>query len=103
MGGRSIITTGTLPRILYFEWDPVKSASNKLKHGVDFDEATAIWNDPGRARLRSTSPGVEPRQLIVGRIDGKLYTAVVTLRGQAIRIISVRRARRKEGAHHAGS
>lgn len=103
MGGRGGKASGgadpeDLP--LRFEWDPIKSASNKLKHGVDFEQAKAIWQDPGRAQLRAVSDKSEPRELIIGLIDGRMYTAVITRRSGAIRIISVRRSRRKEEDHH---
>ena len=34
-----------------FEYDPDKSAANREKHGIDFDEAQALWNDPYRGRM----------------------------------------------------
>jgi len=84
-----------------FEWDPAKSTSNKQKHGVDFSDAQAIWEDTDRAVLDSKY-GAEPRHLTIGLIDGKLYTAVTTMRGSTIRIISVRRSRKEEEGHHGG-
>jgi uncharacterized DUF497 family protein len=93
-GGRRIGPGG-----LEFEWDPAKSASNKIKHGVDFDEAKAIWQDPGRAVIQSTRSS-EPRQMTTGFVHGRLYTAITAWRGQAIRIISVRPAMRVEKARH---
>ncbi|MDR1150945.1 MAG: BrnT family toxin [Bifidobacteriaceae bacterium] len=102
-GGEGDIVPVVEPEPLRFEWDPAKSASNKAKHGVDFEEAKAIWRDPDRAQLMPVSPRSEPRQLIVGLINGKMYTAVITLRNGTTRIISVRRSRRnEEEKHHAG-
>jgi uncharacterized protein len=75
-----------------FEYDPAKSAANKAKHGIDFEEAKALWDDRSYATWRVMS-GSEPRFLVVGRIGGKLWTAVATDRGGVTRIISVRRAR----------
>ena len=86
---------------LRFEWDPAKSASNKIKHGVDFEEARVIWQDPDRAVVQSTV-STEPRQMTTGLLNGKMYTAITTMRGDAIRIISVRRARKVEEARHGG-
>ncbi len=78
-----------------FEFDPRKSNTNKLKHGIDFHEAQRLWNDSFRvdAPVRWTD---EPRWISVGVIDGVFWTAVWTKRGEAVRIISVRRARRDE-------
>jgi hypothetical protein len=78
-----------------FEYDPAKSAANKAKHGIDFEEAQALWRD-GRAISEPAAALLEPRFLITGRIGGKLWTAVVTYRQQSVRIISVRRARAHE-------
>jgi uncharacterized DUF497 family protein len=80
-----------------FEFDAAKSAANRLKHGIDFPTAQALWHDPRALRVPvNRSALVEPRWLVVGRIDGRLWTAVVTERGDRIRIISVRRARPEE-------
>jgi uncharacterized DUF497 family protein len=80
-----------------FEFDPKKSASNKAKHGIDFVDAQALWNDIDRIErpARSTT---ERRSLITGRIGPTLWTAFVTYRhdDKTIRIISVRRARHSE-------
>jgi len=78
-----------------FEYDPSKSASNKSKHGIDFDEARALWDDDARVGFEARTTG-EVRRLMVGQISGKLWTAVFTIRGDAIRLISVRRARDEE-------
>ena len=76
-----------------FEYDSAKSTANKAKHGIDFEEAQALWNDDRRVEAQSTSSVGEERWLVIGRgPDGKLWTAIVTYR-DSIRIISVRRAR----------
>lgn len=80
-----------------FEFDPVKSGSNKGKHGIDFVQAQALWQDESRVEAPS-SGGSEPRFLIVGIMSGKHWTAVITYRGERARIISVRRAREEEVA-----
>jgi uncharacterized DUF497 family protein len=81
--------------VLRFEWDPAKSASNKVKHGVDFEEATAMWRNGPRLDIDVDHP-VEPRLLTVGSLNGRIWTAVTTMRGDAIRLISVRRSRKEE-------
>jgi uncharacterized DUF497 family protein len=78
-----------------FEFDPSKSASNKKKHGIDFEAAKALWNDPHLLEIEARSSD-EPRFLLIGMIDGKHWSAVVTYRNEKIRIISVRRSRKEE-------
>lgn len=78
-----------------FEFDNRKSNSNKSKHGVDFVEAQALWDDPDRIEIPAKTED-EPRWLMIGKIDGKHWSAVITYRGARTRIISARRARRKE-------
>ena len=78
-----------------FEFDPSKSASNKDKHGLDFEEAKALWLDDKLIELPSRYEN-EPRRLAIGMIAGKLWSAILTMRDDRIRLISVRRARRSE-------
>lgn len=78
-----------------FEFDPVKSASNKKKHGIDLTEAQRVWQDPSMIE----GPGQctkEVRWLAVGTIDGICWTACFTYRGENIRLIECRRARKEE-------
>ena len=78
-----------------FEFDENKSQSNKVKHGIDFVEAQVLWNDLSRLEIPVFSSD-EPRVVLIGRIGVKIWAAVITYRGKNIRIISVRRARKKE-------
>jgi uncharacterized DUF497 family protein len=78
-----------------FEWNAAKSAENKAKHGIDFDTAKSIWLDGNRIEIHAPYP-VEDRTILIGRCQGKLWTAIYTMRDDTIRIISVRRAREKE-------
>lgn len=78
-----------------FEYDIEKSRTNKLKHGIDFDEARVLWNDPERLEIPAKDTD-EPRYLIIGMIDSKHWSAVVTYRNKNIRLISVRRSRIEE-------
>jgi len=78
-----------------FEFDERRSRINRLKHGIDFVEAQALWLDEALTDLQARR-GIEPRFIMIGRIDGKHWTAVVTYRGDAVRLISVRRSRAKE-------
>ncbi len=78
-----------------FEFDPSKSDSNKKKHGIDFHESQALWNDPDFIKI-PVKVSDEPRFLVVGKISGKHWSGVITYRGEKIRIISVRRSRKEE-------
>lgn len=69
--------------------------SNLEKHGIDFQTAQEIWNDPDLLEVQTKSED-EERFLLIGRIGEKHWSAVVTYRNQRIRLISVRRSREKE-------
>ena len=81
--------------MIHFEFDPAKSQTNLEKHGIDFQEAQRLWRDPNLLEIAAKSDD-EPRFLMIGLIDDKHWSAVVTHRNGAIRLISVRRSRRKE-------
>lgn len=78
-----------------FEFDPDKSAVNKQKHGIDFDQARELWRDPALIEVPARTED-EPRFLVVGKMGGAHWSAVITYRGERIRIISIRRARAEE-------
>ena len=78
-----------------FEFDPAKSRSNKAKHGIDFEKAQAIWFDPDRLEIPAKTSD-ESRSMIIGRIDQKIWSAVITYREGNTRIISVRRSSESE-------
>jgi uncharacterized protein len=85
-----------------FEFDRAKSVANMAKHGIDFIEAQALWLDDGLIDAPVPSDG-EPRFLAIGRLRGRYWTAVCTLWGGAVRIISVRRARKEEISYYEGT
>lgn len=85
-----------------FEFDERKSRINKLKHGIDFVEAQALWLDADLDEL-ATRHLSESRWLVIGTIDAAHWTAVVTRRGDRVRLISVRRSRAKEIARYEGA
>ena len=60
-----------------------------------FVQAQELWQDPMRIEVAARTAG-EPRWLVVGRMGGRHWSAVVTYRDDRIRIISVRRARDEE-------
>jgi uncharacterized DUF497 family protein len=80
---------------MLFDYDENKSVSNKRKHGIDFEEVQVLWDDANLVELDVAYEG-EPRFIVIGIIDGKNWTAVITYRGETIRIISARRSREKE-------
>ena len=78
-----------------FDFDQNKSESNRNKHGIDFIEAQKLWLDSMLLEIPAKTKD-EPRFLIIGRIEGQHWSAVVTYREDRIRIISVRRSRAEE-------
>lgn len=80
---------------MQFEYDPNKSAKNKEKHGIDFEEGQAIWDDPKavKATLNYTD---EERYFVTGKMNEKIWTAICTDRGDNVRIISIRRSHKSE-------
>lgn len=82
-----------------FEFHKEKSEANRQKHGMSLEDATRIWEE---AYLDVTARTVdEPRWMAIGEIEGKLYACIYTRRGEAIRLISCRRASPKEeGVYH---
>ena len=78
-----------------FEFDRRKSQTNKEKHGIDFVEAQALWEDPDRIEIPAVTID-EPRFIVIGKISDTHWSTIVTYRGEKIRIISVRRSIREE-------
>lgn len=80
-----------------FEFSETKSQANLSKHGIDFIDAQLLWNDPWLLEIPAKTED-EPRYLVIGLINEKHWSAVVTYRGANIRFISVRRSRTEEVA-----
>jgi uncharacterized protein len=78
-----------------FEFDPKKSDFNKKKHGIDFIDAQELWDDIDLLEIPAKTLD-EPRFFVIGKIDEKHWTGIITYRNDNIRIISVRRARNEE-------
>ena len=77
-----------------FEFDRAKSETNRVKHGISLEKAARIWEV---AHLEVAARTVdESRFMAIGVIESKLYACIYTVRGEAIRLISCRRARGKE-------
>ena len=80
-----------------FTFDSHKSRKNLAKHGIDFIEAQRLWSDPDQLEIPARTED-EPRSIVIGRIEGRHWSAVVTYRANDVRIISVRRSRVEEVA-----
>ena len=84
-----------------FEFDPEKSRANQEKHGIDFQQAQVLWDDPDYIEI-PLRVADEARFMVIGTIEGRIWSGIITYRGDAIRIISVRRARTEERALYEG-
>ena len=80
---------------MVFAYDPNKSAVNKQKHGIDFEEAQSLWLDPKRIEIEARTIG-ESRKLLIAELEDEIWSAIYTLRESKIRIISVRKSRKNE-------
>lgn len=80
-----------------FSWDPIKSASNKEKHGIDFHQAKEVFNDDKAIVDKARSVDGEDRWIAIGKTLKLLIVSVVfTIRDTTIRIVSARQARKNE-------
>jgi uncharacterized DUF497 family protein len=92
-------SNGRIP--VRFEFDDFKSRINKRKHGIDFVTAQALWLDETLVEVPARSES-EASYMVIGRLDDKHWSAVITRRGDAVRLISVRRSRPPEVAFYEG-
>src|SRR5688572_15459848 len=83
-----------LERIRAIEWNEAKAASNRRRHGIDFDEATGALYGP--VLLSRSDRNNEERWLAIGETEGRVIAVAFTWRDYALRIISARRARKYE-------
>lgn len=85
-----------MPRIS-FEWDPRKAASNLRKHGISFTEASTVFDDPLVLLVADWEQG-EPRIVAIGTAQSErvLFVVIVEIEGDAMRIVTARRATRRE-------
>lgn len=79
-----------------FEFDPVKSTTNKNKNGIDFIDAQALWSDPDLLEIPAKTTDEQRFLFVVGKIGEKHWSGIITYRDENIRIISVRHARNEE-------
>jgi uncharacterized DUF497 family protein len=80
-----------------YEWDDAKAAANLAKHGVSFAYATRVFDDLSRIEREDLSEDYgEPRYQALGMVEGRVLFVAFTYRGNNMRIISARRATRRE-------
>jgi hypothetical protein len=84
---------------MIFEWDPDKETENIRKHKIDFTTASKVFDDSHRIeRFDEEHSQCEDRYITIGLVGNVVYLLTVsyTERGEAIRLISARRATREE-------
>lgn len=79
-----------------YQWDPEKSRKNLEKHGISFEQAVLLFDDPDHLIVPARSVMDETRLATIGMFESKLWTCIATERDKAMRIISCRRSREKE-------
>ena len=71
-----------------FEWDHEKDVHNRLKHGITFSEATAVFADPDRIIVRDITHSItEDRYFCIGKSGDAILTVRFTYRNNVIRLI----------------
>jgi uncharacterized DUF497 family protein len=76
-----------------FEWDDRKAAFNRARHGVSFELARRVFDDPFAVEWRDESEDYgEERYAIIGMSEGRLLYVAFTMRGARLRLISARGA-----------
>ena len=78
-----------------FEFDKNKSDANKQKHGIDFNETIKLWEDYNYIEI-PVKTSDKLMFLVIGKIDKKYWTGIITYRSEKIRIVSIRRSRKEE-------
>jgi len=89
---------------MHFEWDSDKAALNAEKHGIRFESAVLVFLDS--ARLIAVDDRFdygEERLITMGHIERRLHVVVYTVTGASIRIISARKANKREQDRYADS
>lgn len=83
-----------------FEWDEAKARANLAQHAVDFEEAIAIFRGLCLEVLDTREDYGEERCISLGMTQGRCYVVTHTVRAGKIRIISARRANKREQTHY---
>lgn len=82
-----------------YEWDSGKADANLVKHGVDFVAVLEVFED-GHLLIVTDDRFQEPRFRAIGTVNGVVLSVAYTMRGDVCRIISARRASRREREHY---
>ena len=83
-----------------FEWDPNKAVANLRKHGVRFAEAVTVFQDDAMLTMPDENPEEERFAAIGTGSLGRILVVIYTTRGDRVRIVSARKATRKERAEY---
>lgn len=78
-----------------YEWDEAKWRTNLERHGLDFNDAHRVYEATPKTTWDSSYP-YEPRLIDMAEVEGRIWALVYTMRGENIRCISLRYAKRKE-------
>lgn len=79
---------------MIFEYDSEKSRENRKKHGISLEEAKLLWETES-IQIPAKNMN-EARSMMIGKLEGKFYSCIFTMRGDRIRLISARRTRKNE-------
>ncbi len=86
---------------MIYEWDEAKRTSNLQKHGLDFVIADLVHEADFKVTVETTRElGLEKRYMDLAEVEGVVLVLIYTLRGKAIRCISMRPAKRRERRVH---
>ena len=80
-----------------YQWDPAKAKANVNKHGVEFADAVGVFEDPDALTIEDPDSEGEQRFLSIGLdVLGRIIVVVYTYRDDDVRLISARKATKKE-------
>ena len=74
------------------EWDPAKNWSNFRKHGINFEQVKAVFEDPARIDEYDDRDYGEDRWIVIGAVGSVVVHVVYTIRNEDVRLITARRA-----------
>ena len=94
------VSTNCIYLRLAFEWDAAQNRANWKKHAIRFETATRIFNGPVIQALDEREECGEERFIAIGEVDGRVVVVTFTLRGKHARLISARKATRREAQEY---
>ncbi len=84
-------------------FDPAKNEANKAKHGLSLADASRLDWRSAKVVDDARRDYLEPRLQIYGALDGRLHVLIATLRDDGLRVISLRKANKREIRRHGRS